>query len=107
MKLGNVHHSCRNVTGATGAYAADIVEAFGGNLLFAQSKTDEYQEGTLPVRFAAGPYLSSRTSFWAEPEGRCFPSLQSVTRVPDSWAASGSSSRSRRAAISCFTSHLR
>ena len=42
MNIGNVHHSCRNVAGATGAYAADIVEAFGGNLLFAQSKTDEY-----------------------------------------------------------------
>ena len=53
----NFHHACRNVAGATDAYATGILDAFGGKPLFEESKTEEYKQGMLPVGFAAGPYL--------------------------------------------------
>lgn len=53
----NFHHACRNVANATDAYAEALREAFGGRPAFEESKTEGYERTTLPVGFAAGPYL--------------------------------------------------
>lgn len=53
----NFHHACRNVAGATDAYSKALHEAFGGRLAFEESKTDQYEPSSMPVGFAAGPYL--------------------------------------------------
>lgn len=53
----NFHHACRNVAGATDAYADELRDAFGGRLAFEESKTPEYQPAVSRSRNAAGPYL--------------------------------------------------
>ena len=53
----NFHHACRNVSGATDAYADALHEAFGGRLAFEESKTEGYDRTAAPIGFAAGPYL--------------------------------------------------
>ncbi|MDP1877150.1 MAG: YbjN domain-containing protein [Actinomycetota bacterium] len=53
----NFHHACSNVAWATDAYATGILSAFGGRPQFEESKTEDYQQGTLPMGVAAEPYL--------------------------------------------------
>jgi hypothetical protein len=45
----NFLHACRNVAGATDAYSPGIRKTFGGRPHFDESKTEEYQQGTLPL----------------------------------------------------------
>lgn len=45
----NFLYACQNVAAATDTFAADIQKAFGGRLLFEESKTDAYQQGELPL----------------------------------------------------------
>lgn len=45
---GNFLYACQNVAAATDTFAPDIQKAFGGRLLFEESKTDAYQQGELP-----------------------------------------------------------
>ncbi len=48
MTPGNFLYACQNIAAATDTFAPDIQKAFGGRLLFEESKTDAYQQGELP-----------------------------------------------------------
>ncbi len=53
---GNFLYACQNIAAATDTFAPDIQKAFGGRLLFEESKTDAYQQGSCrsaPSRRAA------------------------------------------------------
>ena len=46
---GNFLYACQNVAAATDTFAPQIQQAFGGRLLFEESKTSAYQQGELPL----------------------------------------------------------
>jgi hypothetical protein len=54
----NFLYACQNVAAATDMFAPDIQKAFGGRLLFEESKTEAYEQGELPL----GPVNSRRGS---------------------------------------------
>lgn len=45
----NFLYACQNVAAATDTFAPMIHKAFGGRLLFEESKTEAYQQGELPL----------------------------------------------------------
>lgn len=45
----NFLFACQNIAGATDTFAPMIQKAFGGRLMFEESKTDAYQQGELPL----------------------------------------------------------
>jgi hypothetical protein len=45
----NFLYACQNVAAATDMFAPDIQKAFGGRLLFEESKTEAYEQGELPL----------------------------------------------------------
>lgn len=52
----NFLFACQNIASATDTFAPIIQKAFGGRLLFEESKTDAYQQGELPLGpLAANP----------------------------------------------------
>jgi hypothetical protein len=53
----NFSAACRNVAGATDAFAPRLVERFGGKLLFEESKSDEYDPAPKADPKPPGPYL--------------------------------------------------
>lgn len=52
----NFQQACRNVAGATEAFAPDLVKSFGGTLEFHESKTEENAPAK-PRGAVPGPYL--------------------------------------------------
>ncbi len=50
----NFLYACQNVAAATDTFGPEIQKAFGGRLLFEESKTDAYRQGELPL----GPLAS-------------------------------------------------